>query len=190
VKISRFGQATPLCPLTYQKISSHLETDIHKLFWGIAWYTGERPETILRMEVVHAYSNPVERISRDSILYPACDRKDKATREVPVHKALKLILSAHQPLAKGFLFPSYKDGHLTRQAVDKAFRRALKKAEMENQGYSLYSPRRGFIIHLKNLGYDIKIIQRLTGCRNLNSFLFLEYADTSPKQLKNVIDNF
>lgn len=190
MKISRFGQATPLCPKTYQQISNCFLTDVHKLFWAIAWYTGERPEAILSMDVKHAYSDLGKRIPRDTVLYPASNRKDKATREVPTHRALKLVLGAHEPGEKGFLFPSLymENRHLSRQAMDKAFRRALKKAGLENQGYSLYSARRGFITHLKNLGYDIKIIQKLTGHRSLSSLI--RYIDVSELQLKNAIENF
>jgi integrase/recombinase XerD len=147
VKILRFGQSTPLCMTTYNQISNCFVTEVHKLFLGIAWYTGERPEAILSMDVSHVYSDLRKRQPRETVLYPANHRKDKTTREVPTHRALKLMLSAYEPPEHGFLFPSlYKsDRHLSRQAMDKAFRRALKKAGLENQGYSLYSARRGFI---------------------------------------------
>ncbi len=150
MKISRAGQSTPLTSQTYQQISNHFVTDVHKLFLAIAWYTGERPEAILRMDVTHIYLDVGRRQPRDTVIYPATNRKDKNTREVPCHWALKLMLSAYNPPEKGFLFPSlYKGGqHLSRQAIDKAFRRALKKAGLNNLGYSLYSARRGFITRL------------------------------------------
>ncbi|MEG4013111.1 MULTISPECIES: tyrosine-type recombinase/integrase [unclassified Microcoleus] len=190
MKISGFGQSTPLSLLTYQQISNHFVTDAHKLFFAISWYTGERPKAILSMDVNHAYSDAVKRQPRDSVLFPASNRKDKQTREVFSHRALKLMLSAYQPPENGFLFPSlYKaDRHLSRQAIDKAFRRALKKAGLENQGFSLYSARRGFITRLTEQGYDMKVIQRLTGHRSLSSLI--RYIEVSDSQLKSAIDNF
>jgi integrase/recombinase XerD len=190
MKICGVGQATPLTPLLYQQISDHLVTDWHKLFLGIAWYTGERPEAILSIDVKHIYENVQRREPRDTVLYPSSNRKDKSTREVPSHSALKLMLSAYQPPASGLLFPSLcKDGQpLTRQTIDKAFRRALKKACLEKKGFSLYSARRGFITRLNEQGYDIKVIQKLTGHKTIDSLL--RYIDVTDEQLKNVIAKF
>lgn len=190
MKILRFGQATPLNPKTYQQISNCFATDVYKFFWAIAWYTGERPDAILQIDVSHIYLDPINRKVRDTIIYPAINRKDKKSREIPTHHSLKLVLSAYQPPEKGFLFPSlYRaDRHLSYQAVDKSFRRALKKAGLDNQGYSLYSSRRGFITHLNKLGYDLKVIQKLTGHSSLSSLI--RYIDVSDEQLKNAIENF
>jgi integrase/recombinase XerD len=190
VKISRFGQATPLNPVTYQQISNHLVTDCHKLFLAIAWYTGERPEAIVSIDVNHVYENIARREPRDTVLYPSSNRKDKRTREVPTNWDLQLILRAYQPPSVGFLFPSlYRaDKHLSRQAIDKVFRRALKKAGLDNKGFSLYSARRGFITRLNEQGYDVKVIQKLTGHRSLTSLA--RYIDVSDEQLRNAIANF
>ena len=191
MKIARIGQATPLCQTTYNQISNSLITDSHKLFLAIAWYTGERPEAILSLDVNHVYSDALRRQPRDKVIYPASIRKDKQTREIDTHRALKLMLSAYnKPPESGFLFPSlYRENqHLSRQAVDKAFRRAVKKAGLEHQGFSLYSARRGFITHLNNQGYDIKLIQRLSGHRSIDSLA--RYIDVTDEQLKNAIANF
>ena len=190
MKISRVGQATPLNPLTYQEISNHFVTKTHKLFLGLAWYTGERPEAILRIDVTHVYENPARREPRDTVIYPGLNRKDRQTREVPTNWALKLMLAAYQPPETGFLFPSlYKSGqHLSRQAIDKAFRRAVKKAGLQHKGFSLYSARRGFITRLNEQDRDIKTIQSLTGHKSLSSLI--QYIDVSDEQRKNAIANF
>lgn len=190
MKLLRLGQATPLCPTTFNQISDQFTTDVYKLFLGLAWYTGERPEAILRINVDHVYANVAKRQPRDTVIYPAYNRKDKKTRQVDTHRFLKLMLAAYQPPEAGFLFPSFyrADKHLSRQAVDKAFRRAVKKAGLEHQGYSLYSARRGFITRLNEQGYDVKIIQRLTGHSSLSSLV--RYIEVSEAQLKNAIDNF
>jgi len=190
VKICGIGQPTPLNPLTYQQISNHFVTDCHKLFLAFAWYTGERPEAILSIDVKHVYEDVARREPRDTVIYPSSNRKDKCTREVPSHWALKLMLNAYQPPKSGFLFPSLckVDKHLSRQAIDKAFRRAVKKAGLQNKGFSLYSARRGFITKLNEQGYDIKVIQKLTGHKSINSLI--RYIDVTDEQLKNAIANF
>jgi integrase/recombinase XerD len=100
------------------------------------------------------------------------------------------MLSAYQPQKSGFLFPSlYKEGrHLSRQAIDKAFRRAVKKACLENKGFSLYSARRGFVTRLNEQGYDIKVIQKLTGHKSISSLI--RYIDVTDEQLRNAIARF
>lgn len=190
MKISRIGQATPLTQTTFNQISNQFVADVYKLFLTISWYTGERPEAILQINVNHIYQNPITRQPRDTVIYPGKNRKDRHTRELTIHRALKLMLSAYQPPESGFLFPSlYRaDKHLSRQAVDKAFRRAVKKAGLESQGFSLYSARRGFITRLNEQGCDVKLIQRLTGHRSISSLM--RYVEVSDSQLKNAIDNF
>jgi integrase/recombinase XerD len=190
MKISGVGQATPLTQITYQQISNQMVADSHKLFLAISWYTGERPEAILSMDVKHVYENVERREPRDAVLYPSSNRKDKRTREVPIHWALKLSLKAYKAPVEGFLFPSlYKpEKHLSRQAIDKAFRRAVEKAGLQNKGFSPYSARRGFITRLYEQGYGIRVIQRLTGHKTIDSLLL--YIDVTDEQLKNVIANF
>jgi integrase/recombinase XerD len=190
MKILRVGQATPLTQLTFNQISNQLSTDTYKLFFAISWYTGERPNAILQMDVSHIYQNPVTRQPRDTVIYPRANRKDRQTRELSIHRALKLALSAYQPPKSGFLFPSlYKaDKPLSRQAVDKALRRAVKKAGLENQGFSPYSARRGFITRLNEQGCGVKLIQSLTGHKSVSSLV--RYIEVSESQMKNAIDNF
>lgn len=190
MKISRNGQATPLTPQTYQQISNSFQGDKHKLFLALSWYTGERPEAILSADVNHIYENPEQRQPRDTIIYPGINRKDKKTREVPTHWALKLMLAAYQPPTTGFLFPCrYNESqHLSRQAIDKAFRIALKKAGLQNMGFSPYSARRGFITHLSEKGLSIKTIQSLTGHKSLTSLV--QYIEVSEEQRRNAIANF
>lgn len=190
VKILRFGQATPMTQESYELISKHLFTDIHKAFLAVAWYTGERPDAILKSHVTQFYVNPSRRIVRSSILYRASARKDKKTREIPCHKDLEKILRDFECLEDGYLFPSRvcENKHLSRQAIDRAFRRALKKAGLENQGYSLYSARRGFITRLNNLGCSPGLIKSLSGHASLASLG--RYIEISQEQRQNAIANF
>jgi integrase/recombinase XerD len=189
VKVKRNGQATPLDKDTYELISEKLPSELHRLFLAIAWYTGERPQAILKLDVNNVYQNCLLLQPREKIIFPAYSRKGRATREIFTHREVKLRLSAYQPPQSGFLFPSYsKDKHLSRQAMDKAFRKALEAANLQNQGFSLYSCRRGFITHLYQKGFGIKTIQALTGHQSISSLI--RYIDVTESQLKNAISNF
>ncbi len=190
MKVQGIGQATKMTQNIYEQISKHLFTDVHKVFLGVSWYTGERPNAILQSQVCHFYINPSRRIVRSEIIYPSAARKDKKTREVPCHIALEKILRDYECLEDGYLFPSrVRAGkHLSRQAIDRAFRRALKKAGLENQGYSLYSARRGFITRLDSLGCSPGLIKSLSGHASLASLG--RYIEISEEQRKNAIANF
>jgi integrase/recombinase XerD len=180
VKISGFGQATPIDKKNFLRIYDGFLNDQHKLFWAIAYYTGERPITILRSLVDAFYSDPQQRTPRDAILFPAPGRKDRKSREVPLHRNLKLILKAFSPQTEGFLFPSLcRDGeHISIRAIDRALRRSLRRCGLENQGYTLYSPRRGFITELARRGIHPRVIQSLTGHSSLSSLQrYIEISD-------------
>ncbi len=127
----------------------------------------------MSLDVSHVYQDVPRRLPRETIVYFASNRKDKKTREVHTHWALKLVLAAYNPPEKGLLFPSLygNEEHLSRQAMDKAFRIALDKAGLRNMGFSLYSARRGFVTRLKEQGLDIKAIQALTGHKSVSSLV-------------------
>lgn len=181
----------PLDHHSYESIRNEFITDAHRMFWAMAWFTGESPEMILSMDVLDAYLNPERRITREEILYPLIGKGEKRkNREVPLHQSLKAELEIYKPPASGFLFPSLsrKTGHLSRQAIDKSFRRAVKKAGLESEGYSLSSPRCGFINRLDELGVSLRIIQAITGCQ---SFAILQrQIEISAEKKRAAIEAF
>lgn len=189
MKFERFGQATPLDAKSFRRILDGFLRDDHKLFWTLCWYTGERPGAILQMKVEQCYEDAGRRRVRSQILFPASSRKDRKTREVPLARNLELALKAYAAPVTGYLFPSpYKpDQHITARAIDKAFRRAIARAGLVGQGYSLYSARRGFITELHRAGYDVRVIQALTGHSSLS--MLARYIDVSPEQQRLAIDS-
>ncbi|WP_293126883.1 tyrosine-type recombinase/integrase [Microcoleus sp. bin38.metabat.b11b12b14.051] len=190
MKVNKFGQATPLTQESYEQISNNFVAEIHKIFWAIAWYTGERPQAILKADVGQFYLNPTRRICRGSILFPGNTRKDKVSREIPCHRNLEILLRDFECPQIGYLFPSrVRLGRcLSRQAIDQSLRRALKRAGLQGQGYSLYSPRRGFITRLNNLGFNAGLIKSLSGHASLSSLG--RYIDVPEEQRKNAINIF
>lgn len=189
MKLLGCGQATPLNRKSFQVIYDNFHNEAHKLFWAIAWFTGERPGAILKMLVEHVYLNPDRRQPRETLIFPSGNRKDRQTREVPCHRELEMLLRGYQPPKSGVLFASLcNEGEpLTVRALDKSLRRALVKAGLEHGGYSLYSPRRGFITELHRAGMDIKVIQSLTGHRSLAALG--RYIDVTDEQRRSAIAN-
>ncbi|HEY9653639.1 MAG TPA: site-specific integrase [Coleofasciculaceae cyanobacterium] len=187
MKVKGHGQATPMNQISYRRIRKHLLRPAHQLLLDIAYYTGERWGAILQLQVEDVYQNVRRRIPRQSIIYRAATRKDNSTREVPVHHLLESFLKAYDPPESGWLFPSPIDNrhHLSTRAADNFFRRALERAGLDNQGYSPYSTRRGFITQLNNNGTAIRTIQKLTGHKSLT--VLSRYIEVSEQQLVNAI---
>lgn len=190
MKVARTGQATPLTQKTYEQISDGFLGESYKIFWALAWYTGEKLDAILNLDVLCVYQNPLQGKTRDTIIYhPSSCRKDKKIREVFVHRNLFSILSAYQPPSHGFLFPSLytPERHVSYQALNKAFKRAVEKADLDKKGYSLMSPRIGFVTHLCETN-AIYIQHLLTGHASISSLI--RYIEVSDKQLRNTIKKF
>ncbi|HEY9703500.1 MAG TPA: hypothetical protein V6C58_13705 [Allocoleopsis sp.] len=64
----------------------------HRLFFDIAYYTGEGRGAITQLKVSDVYSDG---LPLDEITFSAPTRKDKVTRQVPGHPVLKLILKSY-----------------------------------------------------------------------------------------------
>jgi integrase/recombinase XerD len=175
MKINREGQATPLDRDRYLRIRRSTPNDLHRCLLDIAYYTGLRWATILRLRWIDVFDpdgNP-----RDVILCPKETTKNKTTHEIPMHEDLKIMLSS-MPISpdRELIFP------FSISAADKQFRRAIRKAKLSGLGISRHSTRRGFITQLHSQGVGIKTIQKLTGHKSLASLqVYIEITDVELK---------
>ena len=181
------GQSEPVSEDIYLKIRSNFIEEYHQLLLDIAHFTGERWGAILQLQVEDIYVDPHRRVVREYITFRKNTRKDKETRQVPVHPHLQLRLKAYEPPLRGWLFPSpINEGeHLTMRAATRALTRALERANLDQLGFSSHGTRRGFITDLHNKGISIKIIQSLTGHKNLN--IVSRYIEVSEEQRRVAI---
>lgn len=197
MKLDRSGQATVISRKEFDKVFNGFKTPNHRLFWAIAWYTGERPGTILKSKVDQFYqfyeSSTTRLVPRESIIFPKNARKDKKTREVHTHRTLLDILSWYETTAgvdgSVLLFPSNNDRNLpvSLRAIDSALRLCLERVNLANRGITLYSPRRSFITSLARQGLNPRLLQQLSGHSSLNSLQ--KYIDVDPEQLKRAINS-
>lgn len=171
MKINRHGQAEPITHDHYLKIRKHTRSDRHRLLLDLAYYTGLRWATLLRLRRVDVFDRG--NIPRSKIVCPPSTVKNGSTLEIPVHTDLEMLLkSASIDGDVDLLFP------FTISAADKQFRRAIEKAGLSHLGYSTYSTRRGFITQLHRAGTGIKTIQKLTGHKSLVSLQrYIEVTD-------------
>jgi integrase/recombinase XerD len=185
MKVNHHGQAEPIFLDGYRKIRAHFITPGEKLLWDIAYYTGERWGAIVQLAVSDVYND--RGLPRDSITFKKSTRKDKTTRQVLVSDTLALRLKAYAVPSSIWLFPSPKlaDRHIAVRTADASFRRALDRAGFTGLGYSTHSTRRGFITSLHREGIDIRVIQEITGHKNLA--VLSKYIDVTDAQKRSAL---
>lgn len=167
-KRERHGKSTPISEEIYRKLRKACKQDEHKLLFDIAYYTGERIGAIVQLKVSDVYQDSDRRKLHRAITYRAATRKDRATRQVPIHPELQLKLRAYDAPQAGWLFPGRgMHGHLCVRAADRMLRRRLADCGLEDDGISLHGFRHGFISDLHKQGLDLKIIASLTGHKSL-----------------------
>jgi integrase/recombinase XerD len=185
MKIDRHGKATPITKDTYPKIRAAFYEAHHRLFFDIAYYTGERWGAICQLKVADVYTEQGK--VRSAIVYRASTRKDGITREVPVSQELSLKLGSYRIPDSEWLFPS--PGEPLKNACvrgyDAALRRAIDRAGLSGLGFSPHSTRRGLITALNNNGVSMKVIQSITGHKSIASLA--RYIDVSEEQRANAL---
>lgn len=193
MKVNRHGQAAILSDVHYSKIRRHLKSDTHKLFFDIARWTGERWGAIAQLRVSDVYADPVLSLPHEQITFRASTRKaapngDRNTRQVPIHPQLQDILLAYNPSIQpgAYLFPSpHAERPITFSAADKWFRAAVTQAGLKHKGFSTHSTRRTLITNLSQKGIGLKVMQAVTGHRDVKSLL--RYIEVSPQQVREAI---
>ena len=185
-KNNRFGQAAVISHQEYSRIRKCLHNIRHKLLLDIAWYTGERWGAIVRLQVKDVFTEGNR--PREFITFRAGSRKgDDRTRQVQVHPSLRENLQNFDPPDSRWLFPGRLNGktHLTMRGATWILDQAVALAKLDNRGISTHSTRRSFITHLHEQGVDIKVIQEITGHKDLKSLQ--RYVEVSPDRVKKAI---
>lgn len=190
-KHNRTGQAKVLSKNEMSRLMRAFTTPSHKLIFSICRYTTERITAVLKLEILDVYDSKGK--VRPILTFKGKNRKGYggkpgATRQVPVHPALKELLEAYElPTGTKWLFPSSRDNkkHITRQSVDAALRGACDRAGLGDLGISTHSFRRTAITDLAGAGIHISTIQAITGHASLGQLK--TYIEVSEEQVKEAI---
>ncbi len=198
MKLNREGKATIISREHYHKISNNFKSETHRLLFHIAMLTGERWGAICQLKVENVYQDPLNRIPKTHIFYPAEIRKasrdgKRYSRQVKVSPQLETFLKAYQPPLDpkygGWLFPSpiCMGKPITRRGADRCLREALKKASLDHLGISTHSTRRTFITNLHKQGASIAELKAITGHRSTQALL--QYIEVDSQRIENLVDN-
>jgi integrase/recombinase XerD len=106
-----------------------------------------------------------------------------ATRSIPVIEDLRQLLSNYYPIRGDvYLFPGRSNGHLAEDSAARILREACKQVGII--GVSTHSFRRTALTQMSNAGIPLRVIQEISGHRNLEQLQ--KYMEVSDSQLLGV----
>lgn len=177
MKNNRNGQAEVLNDEQLFELLEEMEPK-HKLLFAVCYFTSCRISEALKLERSD--------VKGGCIVFRSKNTKTGDTREVRINPKLQAIINNVGLPESGYLFPGKKGGHLTRQAADAALRKACNFCGFE--GVSTHSFRRTGITKLHNAGVPLKVIQKHTGHKDLDSLvLYIEISDQEVATAVNLL---
>lgn len=181
-KENRFGQASIIEEANYLRLQSKTDNPKWRLFFEIAWHTGERCGAIRQLLVSDVWN--LDGSLKESITYRAITRKRNTkgqarTRQVWINDTLRKSLEAYpMPTGKALFFGHDPNQPMSKSNVDKMCRHYFAKSGLFLGGFSTHSFRRSFITRLSEKGTSVPVMQRLTGHQDVRSLLrYVEVND-------------
>lgn len=190
-KVNGSGQAKVLTKTEMSKIMKAFHQPSHRLIFSICRYTTERLSAVLKLETLDVYDAKGK--VRPIITFKGSNRKGYKgkpgkTRQVHLHSGLKDLLEAYEVRKDSkWLFPNPDEPlkHISRQAADLALRSACNRCGLGAAGISSHSFRRTAITELSNSGVSIRVIQEVTGHKNIGQLK--TYIEVSEEQITEAI---
>ena len=184
MKVNRHGKAKILTVKEIQLLFSEgLTNERDRVLFGVMLFTACRVNEActLRTEDVYEPSGKV----RDEIIFRKGNTKGKlATRTIPVLEDLRVLLTNYCLNAlSGYLFPGKVESHIQPDSASRIFRKACLRVGIV--GASTHSFRRTALTQMSNSGIPLRIIQEVSGHRNLGQLQ--RYLEVKPEQVKGAI---
>jgi site-specific recombinase XerD len=144
-----------------QKIVSVTRNVSHRLIFQLMYSSGLKLDELLGLKVGDVDIEGKTLVIRSN---SNRGRKSKPTRKTIMSEKVAPMLHAFvvDRDDTDYVFPGIDGGHMTPRAVQKAFKQALKKAEIKKRA-SCNSLRHSFAVHLLEKGVDIKHVRKLLG---------------------------
>lgn len=180
MKINRHGRAKVLTQQEIQLIFSHgLHNDRDRTLFGVCLFSAARIREACTLLTEDIYT-PKGQVRSQLIIRKANTKGKLATRTIPVIEDLRQILSNYYPQAgEVYLFPGRSDGHISEDSAARILRGACKQVGII--GVSTHSFRRTALTQMSNAGIPLRVIQELSGHRNLEQLQ--KYLEVSEEQV-------
>ncbi|NJM73093.1 MAG: site-specific integrase [Scytonema sp. RU_4_4] len=186
MKIDRHGKAKVLSQQEIQKLFNEgLLTIRDKTLCAVMLYTACRIKECVTLKVKDVYDSK-GRVRPELIIRKGNTKGKLATRTIPVLDDLHRHLKQYKPpkTIDGYLFPGrWGRGHIHEDSAAAIFREACKRADIV--GASSHSCRRTALTLMSNAGIPLRVIQEISGHRNLEQLQ--RYLEVEPSQVRGAI---
>ena len=185
MKIDRHGQAKILSQSELHLLFSlGLTNRRDRTLFGVMLFTACRVQeacTILNHDVYE----PSGKVRPELIIRKGHTKGKLATRTIPVLQELRNLLETYyQERGEEYLFPGrFGVGHIHPDSAARIFRKACQRVGIV--GASSHSFRRTALTQMSNSGIPLRIIQSISGHRNLEQLQ--RYLEVNPEQVKGAI---
>lgn len=182
MKIDRHGKAKILTQAEIQRLFAEGLTNARdRAVCALMLYTGCRVNEAVTLKITDVYDKR-GRIRPELIIRKGNTKGKLATRTIPILDDLRYFLEQYKPRAsqEEFLFPGRWRGHLHPDYASIIFREGCTKADVE--GASTHSLRRAALTQMSNAGIPLRIIQEISGHRNLEQLQIYLEVETSQVQ--------
>ena len=185
MKINRHGKAKILTQSEIQQLFNEgFQCDRDRALFGVCLYTACRINEACTLNTLDVYDKRMR--VRDEIIFRRHNTKGKlAARAVPVIEELRGLLVKYQPDRRdGFLFPGrHGNGHINSESASRILRETCESVGFE--GISTHSFRRTALTQMSNAGIPLRIIQEVSGHRNLEELQ--KYLEVQPEQVRGAV---
>ncbi|MFZ1947679.1 MAG: tyrosine-type recombinase/integrase [bacterium] len=170
-----------------QKIVTVTRNVSHRLIFQLMYSSGLKLDELLGLKVKDVEIEQKRLTIRGNA---KSGRKAKSSRETilsdKIAPMLHAFVSDRDP--EDHVFPGIEGGPMTPRAVQKAFKQALKKAEIKKRA-SCNSLRHSFAVHLLQKGTDIKHVRRLLGhARTETTSIYKRFITEEVVKIKSPLD--
>jgi len=186
VKIDRHGKAKVLSTSEIQRLfTSGLLTIRDKTLCAVMLYTACRVKECVTLKIKDVYDSK-GRVRSELIIRKGNTKGKLATRTIPVLDDLRRYLEMYKPLQTddGYLFPGrWRRGYIHEDSAAAIFREACQRVDIV--GASSHSCRRTALTLMSNAGIPLRVIQEVSGHRNLEQLQ--RYLEVEPSQVRGAI---
>jgi len=170
-----------------QKVVSVTRNVSHRLIFQLMYSSGLKLDELLGLKV-----EDVDIEGKALVIKGNSNRgrKSKPARQTIMSEKVAPMLHAFVVDRDDidYVFPGIDGGHMTPRAVQKAFKQALRKAEITKRA-SCNSLRHSFAVHLLEKGVDIKHVRKLLGhARTETTSIYKKLVSEDNIDIKSPLD--